>query len=81
MLGLSHYKFSEKLKYLATTIKNTLVLSCDESFTTQLCSSCGNINNVGKNKIYKCDNCKIKVDRDLNGAKNILIKQLTKLHG
>lgn len=81
LLKLSHYKFSEKLKYLSTTIKNTLILRCDESYTSKLCSNCGKINNVGKSKIYNCDNCKIKVDRDLNGAKNILIKQLTKLHG
>ena len=70
---LKFYKFKTRLLYKAE-IKNKKVLMVNENFTTQTCSFCGNINKPGCSKIYNCINCKNKIDRDINAAKNILMK-------
>lgn len=38
--------------------------------------NCGKINNVGYSRLYKCNYCKKELDRDLNGAINILQKSI-----
>ena len=35
-------------------------------------------NDLGTNKIYKCIECNLKIDRDINGARGIFIKSITK---
>lgn len=46
-----------------------------EDYTSKTCGKCGYIdNNLGSKKIYDCKKCKIKIDRDVNGARNILLK-------
>lgn len=75
---LKFYKFKERLLFKAK-IKNKIVFNVNESFTTQTCSCCGIINNVGASKIYNCNNCKKNMLRDENAAKNILIKGLLNL--
>ena len=50
----------------------------DESYTSCTCTNCGNMKkNLGGDEVYRCGNCKIEVDRDVNGARNILIKNTT----
>lgn len=40
-----------------------------------MCSHCGNIHkNLGSNDTYKCINCEMVMDRDVNGARNIYTK-------
>jgi hypothetical protein len=73
---LKFYKFKQRLREKAKE-KNKVVYLVNESFTTQTCSTCGNINKlVGSSEIYKCKNkdCKIQIGRDINAAKNILMK-------
>ena len=70
---MKFYKFKERLLYKAS-IKSKLVICVNEAFTSKTCSFCGNINNPGCSKIYKCINCHKKIDRDINAAKNILMK-------
>lgn len=72
---LSHYTFRERLKYKCGT-KKVNYLEIDESYTTKTCSKCGEINNVGALKIYKCEKCKMCIDRDYNGCRNIFYKGL-----
>ena len=77
MMTLSHYKFKEKLKYKSKCYKNCKVLDVSESWTSKTCGKCGNINNDLRGaKIYSCKICKIKIDRDVNGARNILLKNI-----
>ena len=77
MMSLSHYEFSQKLLYKASCYKRT-VIRANEAWTSKTCSKCGHIkNNLGTNKIYNCDNCGMEMDRDVNGARNILIRLLT----
>ena len=47
----------------------------DESYTSKLCSECRFYNSeLGKSKTFKCKICNLKLDRDVNSAKNILLK-------
>ena len=42
-----------------------------------MCSVCRNIHeNLRGNKIYDCEKCKTKMDRDINGARNIHLKAI-----
>jgi putative transposase len=39
----------------------------DERYTSKICSKCGNLKeDLGGNKIYKCNECKMEIDRDVN---------------
>jgi putative transposase len=49
----------------------------DEYCTSITCSNCGSINrNLGGSKVYDCVECGIRIDRDVNGSRNIYIKSL-----
>lgn len=67
---LSHYKFRERLINQAEKY-GTNIEVVSEYLTTKTCSKCKKKNEVGAKKIYKCTNCGLKVDRDINAAKNI----------
>jgi transposase len=57
--------------------QKTNVVVCTEEYTSKTCSCCGNIKyDLGANKTYKCLQCKNIFDRDINAAKNILLKSL-----
>ena len=72
---IKFYKFKERLKYKAS-IANKLLVCVPEDYTSQTCSFCGAINKPEKSKIYFCNQCQKRVDRDVNAAKNILMKGL-----
>ena len=74
MNSLSFYKFGKWLKYKCSKQKSNL-FRVDEHYTSKLCGACGILNNVGKSKVYKC-NCGLVLDRDYNGARNILIQYI-----
>ena len=48
------------------------VLSGTEYYTTQKCSNCPKVNNIGRSRTYTCDFCHLKMPRDENSALNIL---------
>jgi putative transposase len=73
MLQMKHYLFQTRLKQKCRERGNSLVL-CTEEFTSQTCGNCGHIKKMGGKAVYDCDSCKIKIDRDVNGARNILLK-------
>ena len=47
---------------------------CTEEFTSKTCGRCGEQNDIGSKEIYHCEKCKYYGDRDINGARNIMIK-------
>ena len=53
---------------------NCKMVEMNESYTSKTCGSCGKLNDIGGNKIYKCNNCDFTWDRNFNGARNIMIK-------
>jgi len=73
---LSFNKFLTKLKSLSS-IRNTNLYIVDEIYTSKTCGRCGYIKtDLNSNKTYKCNDCNLELDRDYNGARNILLKHL-----
>jgi len=67
--------FRLRLKYKCY-ITNTRFKLVDEFYTSKTCSYCGLYNNnLGKEKIFNCTNCNKSIDRDINGCRNIYMKQ------
>ena len=74
MMTWSHYTFKELLKTTALREGVKLVIVTEE-YTSKTCSCCGSINmNLGSSKVFNCPSCGIVMDRDENGARNILLK-------
>ena len=77
MLSLGHFDFKLRIKWYAKKYGKHVV-DCNESYTSKTRSWSGEIDNkLGGKKIIKDDN--FIVDRDVNGARGILLKQLTKV--
>ena len=78
MNTFAFYKFHQKLKSMCS-LKKVKLYIVNEAYTSKTCGVCGTINNkLGGSKIFKCVNseCKISIDRDYNGSRNILLKHL-----
>jgi len=76
MLDLNHYKFKETIKWYAKKYGKHIV-DCNESYTSKTLSWNGTIDDkLGGKKTISDGN--IIVNRDINGARGILLKQLTK---
>ena len=74
MLTWRHFTFKQRLIDKASK-RNVILHIVGEEYTTKTCGACGYIkNNVGGSKIFNCDNCKVKYDRDLGAARNIFLK-------
>ena len=76
---LKFYQFKMRLIEKAKELGKT-VIPTKEHFTTKVCSFCGSLNDPGKSKIYTCRECSIIVGRDVNAAKNILLKGIIEHH-
>jgi transposase len=73
MVLLGHCKFVERLKTKANEYgANVSVVT--EEYTSQICYNCGLKTKTGM-EIFKCKHCKAKMDRDVLGSRNILLKQ------
>jgi len=76
LMNLSYYKFLLKLKSRCIEYDIELVIR-PEYYTSKTCTKCGNIKHDLKNKdVYCCKSCGLKIDRDTNGARNILLRNL-----
>lgn len=74
-LHMSFNKFTQRLKYKCERKKINLQI-VSEHLTSKICSKCGTYNDVKKDKVYKCRSCGLKIDRDINAAKNIAMRGL-----
>lgn len=73
--NLSHNKFKTFLKSKAEEC-GSAVYDVNESYTSQMCSKCGTLSEKYVNRIKECSKCKYKIDRDVNGSRNILLKYI-----
>lgn len=79
MNSLQFYRFKMKLMEQCSR-KNRHLHIVSEAYTTMTCGSCGFLKrDVGTAEIYHCDRCEYTLDRDIHGARNILVRYLTKL--
>lgn len=78
ILSLGHFKFREHMKNkFSEYSKLDKLVICTEEYTTKTCTKCGQINdNVGGADTFICvsPSCGLRINRDINGARNILIK-------
>jgi transposase len=71
--AISHDKFRTILKQKALKYGSKVHIVC-EGNTSKTCGACGTVKEIKNNRVYKCEVCKSVIDRDINGARNILIK-------
>ena len=79
--ALSHFLFKDRLKSKADEY-GCKVLIVDESYTSKTCGGCGEIlKSLGSSKEFNCDKygCFYRMHRDIHGARNIYIKNLSKI--
>jgi len=76
MYNLSFYKFRTKLKSKAKE-KNVKVYEFTEPYTSKTCGKCGKINyDLEGSRIFNCSNCDLITDRDINGSRNIFLRNI-----
>lgn len=69
---MSLFRFRERLAYkcLSKGIGYSVI---DESYTTKTCTKCCYQNDVGRKEHIKCSFCRLSIERDISGARNILL--------
>ena len=72
----SHYKFKCKLDEKCKGRQRNLIITTEE-YTSKTCGRCGTLNDVGLKRVFTCNDCGLKIDRDYNGARNILLKYIS----
>jgi putative transposase len=75
LLQLKHYKFKQRIKEKCEERCCELRI-CTEEYTSKTCGWCGKVNILKNYNIFECSECKLKIDRDINGARNIFIKNM-----
>lgn len=79
LLTLAHGEFRNKLA-LKCKSKGVTCMLVNEAWTSKTCTSCGFINKaLGASKVYNCPCCGMVLDRDINGARNILLRTFGEL--
>ncbi|CAG8833708.1 20337_t:CDS:2, partial [Racocetra persica] len=55
------------------------IIICTEEYTSKTCGFCSYIyHKLGGSKVFRCPKYKTELDRDINSARNILLRYLTK---
>ena len=75
MMTWSHYKFRQMLIAKAEET-GTKVVAVTEEYTTKTCGACGHVREKFSGKHFRCPGCGFECDRDINGARNVLIKSI-----
>jgi putative transposase len=80
MVTWSHFAFRQKLLNKSKEYPECRLIFVSEEYTSKTCGCCGELHHKLKSKkVFYCKHCKIVIDRDYNGARNILLKFLTDL--
>ena len=76
MCTFAFYQFKIKLINKAKE-SNINIIEKGEPFTSKTCGNCGCINyNLGTAEVFNCTKCHLKMDRDIGGARNILLRNI-----
>ena len=80
MVTWSHYRFRQRLVAKSREYPWCAVVLCNEVYTSKTCTACGELNHsLGGSKVFHCASCGLGIDRDLNGARNILLRHVSSL--
>jgi len=75
MMTWSHYRFKQRLLFKRQEYPWCKVVICNEAYTSKTCGICGALHHkLRGEKTFKCPACCVVIDRDVNGARNILLK-------
>jgi len=78
MLTWAHYRFKQRLLNKSREYNQCHIVLTEEPYTSKTCGRCGWLHQrLGGNKTFKCQSCGLCIDRDVNGAINILLRHLT----
>ncbi|WAN69090.1 zinc ribbon domain-containing protein [Moorena producens JHB] len=80
MLSFAHYRFKEFLKHKANETGKTVVDVC-EAYTSKTVSWTGEMVNIGGSKIIRSKVDGRAMDRDINGARGILLRSRSVAYG
>lgn len=82
MLTWSHYGFKQRLlNKAALSGGKCKVVIVTEEYTSKTCTNCGYLHSrLGSSNIFRCPACATVLDRDYNGARNILLKHASHFH-
>ena len=76
LLCWQHYRFRQRLLHRVKETDSEVIVQ-DESYTSKTCGLCGMRNkNLGASETFVCNSCGYETHRDINGARNILLKTL-----
>lgn len=76
-MTISEGLFMARLKTKIESYKEKYLIVPEESYTSMTCGKCGKLNKkLGRKRKFNCEECKSDHDRDINAARNILIKTL-----
>ena len=79
MCTWSHYRFQQHVIQKARAYPGCLVVLVSEAYTSKTCGRCGHLNrSLGSSKVFRCssETCDFVCDRDVNGARNVLLRTL-----
>jgi putative transposase len=88
--SMNHAKFRQRLVSAAEGYRDPvtgepqsrMVWLCKENGTSGTCGHCGRWNaDLGPAKVYECRTCGVRMDRDVNGARNNMLAPATALLG
>lgn len=76
MVMYSFFKFKQRLEFKCK-MHNKKLFIVDESYTSKICTCCGILNDTKGKETLICELCKLMIDRDVNGSRNIFIKNVS----
>lgn len=77
LVSLKHCEFVNRLIHKSKEFPNCEVIEVNEAYTTKTCGGCGNLKTV-TGRSYDCSNCGFSIGRDMNAARNIMLRYFTK---
>ena len=73
-----HYRFKTRLQNKTREYPGCKVMIVDEHYTSKTCGKCGKLNEkLGSSKTFLCPSCNFNADRDIQAARNILLRFIT----
>ena len=71
--SLSHYSFQQHLLHKGKEYGCDVKIVSEE-YTSKCCTKCGYLSDKYLNRMKRCPYCNLEINRDINGSRNILIK-------